>query len=397
MTFSFGSLMQGSATPNNRLFAIFYTIFRVYCGYSIAIGAGLPKVVHLIDPNAGISWHNIALGTPDWFVEQVGQIGFVFPSVPFWAILASYGEFLGGLFIAVGLFTRFSAIQMAVQFLVVSFVWYNEPELMGMYYQQLIFWSFFLIAGLGAGPISLDYWISQRKRQWAVPKSALTGMLLLFMAFPGNAQNEQPRVSFTLNNPSLRGKQLEVRGLDGAKKERIGYGCQLGALKSRSDNKPVGTRIYVKSNGQWELIYVLGSEDNGRSIDVTRHYELSREQWLQVAYDEQIEETLALENISKNPDVAGIAASLGLEMITIRFTGKSAVGKQVHVRVQLPYDQERSNNGFSRKMSMFKTVRGTYPEGTKIYLCEGPYWNGPVKETLLVTIDPEKSNYLIRL
>ncbi len=397
MSISFRSLFVSNHTNENRLFHLVYALFRIYCGISIAIGAGLPKVFHKINPEGPVQWDNLALGTPDWFVQQVEQVGFTIISTQFWAGLAAYGEFLGGLLIAVGLLTRISAIQMAFQFWVVSFIWYKEPMPFSMYYQQLIFWSFLLIAAGGCGRYGLDSWISRRKVKFQLAKPVLTSILLSVVTISGNAQEKQDRISYTLTNSSLRGRQLEIRGLVGSPVEKIGYGCQLGALQSRSDNKPVGTRIYLKSKDQWELVYVLGLADNGKTIDINKKYEISREQWIQVAYDEQTEKTLSLEDITQNPDMETVAAQLGLDMVTFKIRGNSPLGRQVHVRAQLPFDKERSNNGFSRKLSMFTTVSASYPVGTKIYLCEGPYWNGPVEETLLLEVDAEKSNYLIRI
>lgn len=152
------SLLFGSAQAGTRTYDIAYTLFRFYCGFSIAIGAGLSKVFHKINEDGGKAWDNLAFGVPDWFVKQVGDIGFTVISPSFWAHLAVYGEFIGGLLIAVGLFTRISALQLAFQFFVVSFIWYDEPGLFTMYYQQLIFWSFVLIAALGGGRFSADHW-----------------------------------------------------------------------------------------------------------------------------------------------------------------------------------------------------------------------------------------------
>ncbi len=398
MTFTFSTLFSGTSTADTRLFQFFYTLFRIYCGVSIAFFAGLPKIFHKVDPNGSDDWANLALGVPDWFVKQVSELGFTFLSADFWAILAAYGEFVGGILIAVGLFTRFSAIQMAFQFGVVAFLWYDEPALFAMYYQQLIFWSFVLISAAGSGKFSIDYWLTHRKRGLAAPKSVVAVFALVCLTtITGNAQSEPERVSFIISNASLRSRQLEIRGYNAQKKECIGYGCRLGALQARSDNKPVGTRIYEKKHDRWELVYVLGAGDNGRKIQLSQTHEISVEQRRQVAIDEQNEAEIAREDIARNSDVATIANRLGLDMITFRISGKSPWGKQVHIRAQLPYDDNRSNNGLSRHLSLFKTIKTSYPAGTKIYLCEGPYWNGPVNETLLLTLDPGKNNCLIRL
>jgi uncharacterized membrane protein YphA (DoxX/SURF4 family) len=140
----------GSTFTGNKVFNITWLLFRFYIGFSIAAGAGWPKMQDI--------------GAPGWFIEQVGKIGFTFPSPAFWAAAAAWGEFIGGLCIAVGFLTRFSAIQLAFQFFVVAFIWYNEPApIVGMYYQQLLFWGFVLIAVSGAGKYSVDNWIMNKR------------------------------------------------------------------------------------------------------------------------------------------------------------------------------------------------------------------------------------------
>lgn len=140
----------GSTFTGNKVFNIAWLVFRFYIGFTISVGAGWPKMNDL--------------SAPGWFVKQVADLGFTFPSPSFWAAAAAWGEFIGGLCIAIGFFTRFSALQLAVQFFVISFIWYNEPApLVGMYYQQLLFWGFVLIAVSGAGRYSIDYRIMNRK------------------------------------------------------------------------------------------------------------------------------------------------------------------------------------------------------------------------------------------
>jgi uncharacterized membrane protein YphA (DoxX/SURF4 family) len=100
---------------------------------------------------------------PDWFIKQVDGIGFSWPSPYLWAGLACWGELMGGLLLAVGLLTRLSGVQLAFQFFVIAFIWYGEPEfLVGMNYQQLLFWSYVLVAAAGPGRYSLDYWLMHR-------------------------------------------------------------------------------------------------------------------------------------------------------------------------------------------------------------------------------------------
>ncbi|MFM9911289.1 MAG: DoxX family protein [Chitinophagaceae bacterium] len=162
----------GSSIGDNKWVNIVWLLFRFNIGLSMAIHAGLPKIT------AGLI-------APDWFIKQVGEIGFTFPSPVFWASIASWGEFLGGLLIAVGLFTRVAAIQLAFQFFVVSFIWYKEPmPVVGMYYQQLIFWGYALIAVAGGGTISIDNWILNRKKMMppSIVRAAATLSMILLMS-----------------------------------------------------------------------------------------------------------------------------------------------------------------------------------------------------------------------
>lgn len=185
--FFFGSIFNG-----NKVFDIAWLLFRFYIGFSIAAGAGWPKM------------HDI--GAPGWFIEQVGKLGFTFPSPAFWAAAAAWGEFIGGLCIAIGFFTRFSALQLAFQFFIISFVWYNEPApIIGMYYQQLLFWGFVLIAVSGAGRVSVDYWIMKQSVSKTTVKqfaTVATGLILLFLTS-----------SFNQKSPALQtGDLLLLRG-----------------------------------------------------------------------------------------------------------------------------------------------------------------------------------------
>lgn len=136
----------GTVLNNNKVLNTGWTLFRLHVGLSIAIHAGMPK-----------------LPMSDWFVQQVSDLGFRFPSPQVWAYAATWGEIVGGFLIAVGLLTRFAAAQLVFQFFIVSFIWYDKPEpVTGMYFQQLLFWAFVLITVVGGGRYSVDYWLSKR-------------------------------------------------------------------------------------------------------------------------------------------------------------------------------------------------------------------------------------------
>ncbi|GAB3824254.1 DoxX family protein [Hymenobacter jeollabukensis] len=192
-----------------------YLLFRLHLGLSIAIGAGWSKLINLSTTRdlAKLLWHPDQLSTPDWFVQQVAGLGFTFPSPYFWAALAVWGELLGGLLIALGLATRLAAAQLAVQFLVIAFFWYETPEpVLGMYYQQLLFWAFVLVTALGGGRFSLDYLLSRPRRTPAVrglgaPALAVIGLWLICATAPVQAQAppaDTPAVRLADFRPLLR-------------------------------------------------------------------------------------------------------------------------------------------------------------------------------------------------
>jgi uncharacterized membrane protein YphA (DoxX/SURF4 family) len=398
MKMAFKSIFFDPAQPDALLQDLAYTLFRVYCGISIALGAGLSKVFHKIDEQGGRDWHNLAFGVPDWFVKQVGEVGFTFISPTFWAYVAVYGEFIGGLLIAVGLFTRISALQLAFQFFVVSFIWYAEPEFFGMYYQQLIFWSFVLISVRGGGRFSVEG--RQQKRSLAKgPASAALFLLAPVFAFSQNSVVPQ-RVSFSISNPALKSRAMDIRYMDpGKKTKQAGYGYELGGLSSHAVNMPVGTRVYKKSGDRWQLLFVVSASDDGRKFDVTKTYDINREQWLQAARDEMDERVANLEAAQNDDgDVEKKARENGLEMVTFQVAGKSLFSRPRYVRAQLPFDPPGSSTGFSQKLGYFSRYKISYPAGTKLFLCDGPYWKGGVvKETLVLEVDAEKQNYLIRI
>ena len=143
---------MGSALPKDTLLNTGWLLFRLHIGLSIAIHAGWPKMN--------------TLAAPGWFNDQVADLGFSFPSPAFWATLASWGELVGGIGIALGLLTRFNAFQLAFQFFVISFLWYDKPEpLTGLYFQQTLFWGYVLTVFGGSGRFSFDQLLLNRKKK----------------------------------------------------------------------------------------------------------------------------------------------------------------------------------------------------------------------------------------
>lgn len=235
-------------------------------------------------------------------------------------------------------------------------------------------------------------------------KSALQFTFICFILFQNplavfsQEKAEIKRVSFTISNPTFKAKDLDIRYFYADTKETAGYGFHLGPFHSHADNKPVGTRVYLKIGKEYQLAFVLAEGDNGRRFNLSKAYTISREQMLQAARDEEGERIAKLENPDDDDDLAAFAKRYQVPMVSFVVTGKGPLKRLVHVRAQLPFVKEKTNTGFSRKLSSFNRIQLSYPVGTKIYLCDGPYWNGDsVKETLLLVVEPEKEHFLIRI
>lgn len=238
----FGSSMQG-----NKVFNISWALFRIYIGLSIAIGAGFPKMSNI--------------SAPGWFVDQVRTLGFTFPSPAFWAAMASWGEFVGGLCIALGFFTRFSALQLAFQFFVVAFIWYDNPmPMLGMYYQQLLFWGFVLITFAGSGRYAIDEWIMNRKPTPAVTKNFAAAMLLMIAFLSSSSFIQQP------NEPIITASELKL--LNGKWKGTLTYRDYTSGKSETIHVIVNGSRKGNKqSDRSWSLQFAYPQEPGHETTD----------------------------------------------------------------------------------------------------------------------------------
>ena len=396
------NFLFGSIKTYSKVFDWSYLLFRIYAGLSIAIGAGLSKVFHKINEKGDTNWDNLAFGTGDWFVKQVSDIGFTFISPTFWAYLAVYGEFIGGLLIAFGIFTRLSSIQLAFQFFIVAFVWYDSPApMVGMYYQQLIFWSFVMTFAVGDGKYSLETLSSRGKKLLEISKPVLATVFFLMITFTSQAQiqaqTEPARVSFTIKNPTLKSKTVDFKSYS-SKHERFtsGYGYGLNGLASHAVNLPVPVYVFKEKNGKNELIFVVTEKDNGKTYNVNDEYEISREQYL-----EAVRANMNQRNFEKAKDdnsMESIAKKKGLKLVNVNVKGSSWLPSMAHVRYELPWGKD-NQLGFSTSLSKFNGRDLNLPVGTKIYQCSDKYWDRDTKftEKLVLTVDDTKSDLTVVL
>jgi uncharacterized membrane protein YphA (DoxX/SURF4 family) len=391
------NFLLGSINADSKVFDWSYLLFRIYAGLSIADGAGFSKVFHKINEKGDDSWSNLAFGASDWFINQVREIGFTFISPSFWAYLAIYGEFIGGLLIAFGIFTRLSSIQLAFQFFIVAFVWYGDPApMIGMYYQQLIFWSFVMTFAVGDGKYSLATLFSRMKEKRQFVKLATLTACLSIITFISQAQNEPARVSFTISNPSLKNKMVDFRSYNADNKLIAGYGYGLNALATHAVNLPSPVFVYEEVKGKKELIFVVTQKDNGKKFSVNQEYDITREQYLDAAWAEMKEK----ENKKPENDnsIESVAKRKGIKLVGVNIKGATLFPSMVHVRYELPWTKD-NQMGFSTSLSKMKGRYVFLPVGTKVFQCSDKYWDrdGKFTEKLLLTIAGDKNDYTVAL
>ena len=204
------------------------------------------------------------IAAPGWFVDQVKGLGFTFPSPAFWAAMASWGEFVGGLCIAVGFFTRFSALQLAFQFFIISFVWYDNPmPMLGMYYQQLLFWCFVVITVAGSGRYAVDEWMMKRKSVSVQPKSFAPAAMMLLLLTTISSFNSK------INEPIVTPSDLAA--LNGEWKGTLTY---KDYTSGKDESILVNIVISMKDERKWTLRFNYSQEPNAGS---TEHYKLSND------------------------------------------------------------------------------------------------------------------------
>ena len=134
-------LFGGSETTvtNDLMLAL----LRIFSGLAMAFGHGIRKV----PPSEG-------------FIKSTGELGFPFPA--FFAYMAGYSEFLGGIFLAVGFMTRPSAFFVAATMFVAGFIKHADDPFGSAEKAYLYFIIGLVYMVVGSGRLSIDQLVRRR-------------------------------------------------------------------------------------------------------------------------------------------------------------------------------------------------------------------------------------------
>lgn len=117
-----------------------WPVIRIACGWNLAVHG----------------WGKVTRG-PSAYVKAFVEQGFD-PAMP-WIWSALVIEFVGGVALILGLFTRFFAAAAAIEMAIISFLyWKNGFGWLNRGYEYTLLWGWvcFAIALRGGGPYSLD-------------------------------------------------------------------------------------------------------------------------------------------------------------------------------------------------------------------------------------------------
>lgn len=127
----------GSQMPASVLAEIPVATARVFFGVSMAFAHGMGK-----------------LPPSDRFIEGVVEMGFPMPV--FFAWMAGLSEFVGGVLLALGLFTRPSALFIAGTMLVAAFGRHAADPFKQQELSLVYLCACLIFLGLGGGRLSID-------------------------------------------------------------------------------------------------------------------------------------------------------------------------------------------------------------------------------------------------
>jgi uncharacterized membrane protein YphA (DoxX/SURF4 family) len=118
---------------------LIYTVFRVYVGYGM-FQSGWRKVQDF--------------PVSQKFIDHLSEKGWPMPEAL--AIMAGWGEFIGGGLLALGLFNRVGGLLIMAVMGVAAFVHNGVLPIVEADHAQLYFWAATLFTALGPGRLSLD-------------------------------------------------------------------------------------------------------------------------------------------------------------------------------------------------------------------------------------------------
>lgn len=144
-------MADASAEPRLLLPALrpFYEAVIPLSWLVVRVAVGWNLVVH--------GWGKIMVGPTPGFLKAYVDLGFSPPLPWFWSAFAI--EFIGGIAIILGLFTRFFAAAVAIEMLIIfACYWHNGFAWLKTGYEYVLLWGLvsFAIALRGGGPYSLD-------------------------------------------------------------------------------------------------------------------------------------------------------------------------------------------------------------------------------------------------
>lgn len=144
----FKSLLFGGHGAGTTMADIALGIVRVSIGLLIALGHGKGKL-----------FHDGTMGIPEQLVQGTAKLGF--PAPTFFAWCSVLAEFLGGLLLAAGLFTRPAALVLTFNMAVAAFAAHLHDPIVSQAGRSkeaalLYLLPFFLFIFTGAGRFSAD-------------------------------------------------------------------------------------------------------------------------------------------------------------------------------------------------------------------------------------------------
>ena len=248
-TFLFGS----TESPDRRVH-IAILLLRVFTGLALC------TIFEKFMPRDGI-W-----GPQAWFIEDVANMGFPFPVFFAWA--AVLAEFIGGILLVIGLFTRPAAALNLIVMIVATFL-QNGGDISNkglMSFTFLILCLTILI--LGGGKYSVDQ--VMRKRAFPKPNTALIA-LFLGLSLTTSPLAGQDRstvdtsietVQFSLKNNSLFPKKVILIIY---RPDQLGNQTWMPfflPFAKRKFELPVGSKVFVASEQQVDIVMSGASIQN---------------------------------------------------------------------------------------------------------------------------------------